>query len=768
MAPPDKVLRVGTAWRSFLLAASVSCQLMTVLLLAAASVDFHPAEWADTSSYRFHNAVGDVVLCTVVVWAAGVTVAILGRQPPGGLAVAAEASLVVCAAGNAVLAVFKVAFGIVKHTHVVEFWVCVGFTLCFSALVLVQAAKLRSIPLGYHDGTGLVHGEAHKGQGSDGSDTEQRKIPKIPPRVTIQRLLTLSRPDAVLLTSASVCLVIAALTQVAVPHFVGQVVDYGAIVRDEEKFRRGLLLLAGAVLACAIFTGLRGSQFSLAIARLKVRLRKLLFARIIAQEIGFFDSQKTGEITSRLSADTTKMGDAIGNNLNVCLRAIVQIIGLLAFMSFLSWKLSLMTFTCVPVVVAVSKVYGEYLRKLSKKTQESVAASNDVADELVSTIKTVRCFAAEGPETTRFNATLADFYSLQRKAAFAYCGYAIVLSLLPNTVTILLLVYGSHLVSKHELTGGQLVTFLLYQVSLSDAFALLGYVYTALSEAFGAADKVFELVDREPELPLAGHFSPPCYHSVDGRIDFDNVTFRYPARPEATVLADFNLTVHSGEVVALVGRSGGGKSTIVSLLERLYDPTRGSVLLDGVKVSEYEPKALHRIISVVSQEPVLHARSIKDNIVFGLEDDEASMAEIVQAATQANAHEFISAFPDGYETQVGERGVSLSGGQRQRISLARALVRNPRVLLLDEATSALDTESEQVVQEALEQTMKGHTVVVIAHRLSTVKTADRIVVLDAGQIVEQGTHTELLQAKGAYANLVLRQLQSSEDVADGD
>lgn len=496
-------------------------------------------------------------------------------------------------------------------------------------------------------------------------------------------LLSLVRDDTHLIALAFVFLLGAAVGQVMIPHYTGQAID--AIVSDEGKpaFQRAMLMLVMCAAICGVCTGLRGGIFTVVGARVNRRIRYMLFQSLLQQEIGFYDVTKTGDISSRLSADTTKVGDQVSLNVNFFLRNLVQAVGTLLFMFLQSWRLSLLAFVSVPAIVVISKFYGQYIRKLSKLTQEKLAAANAIAEECLSTMSTVRSFACEDEEGRLYKGKLDEYYALNKQEARAYGAYAVATTLLPNLVTALVLFYGGQLVLHNDgLTSGELVAFLLLLASLSDAFNNMGSIFSAFTQALGAADKVFELIRREPKIthhtpppPLA--LAPPYCH---GDLELKDVIFKYPARPLHTVLHGLSLKAQPGQVVALVGPSGGGKSSCVALLERHYEPEAGEVLLDGKPVYDYDSQWFHRQVSIVGQEPVLYARTIRANIIFGLEGtpEEPSEEEIRQAAVKANCFDFITALPDGFDTEVGERGVCLSGGQKQRIAIARALVRKPR------------------------------------------------------------------------------------------
>ncbi|KAL4458512.1 hypothetical protein ABPG75_013377 [Micractinium tetrahymenae] len=612
--------------------------------------------------------------------------------------------------------------------------------------------------------------------GSSGSSAAQPLLGKATAVVeedkesaTIPELILLSAPDAHILMLAFTAGAAAALGQAAIPYYTGKIIDYASIDPDPHQFKMTTLKMLGVALGCAVFTGIRGGLFTVAMTRLNVRLRQKLFSSLMQQDAGFFDTTKTGEITSRLAADTTTVSDQICLNLNVMLRSATQAAMVLVFMFSASWRLTVVTFVMIPLVLVVCKLYGAYYRKLSKKVQTELAEANSVADEALSSMTTVKAHAAEDSTLAAYAAKLRRFHMLQRSEAVAYALYMTTNTFLAAAVVAAVLFYGGTLVLRGAMSAGSLVSFMLFQQSLSSAFQALGDVFSALSAAVGAADKVVELMKRQPAVAETGSLVPAQFQ---GKLTLQDVTFHYPARPTLRVLSGLSLTVRPGEIVALVGPSGGGKSSIVKLVERFYEPGEGRVLIDDRPVGEYNRKWLKQRVALVSQEPVLYARSIRRNILYGLEEEDGvppdqvpTQEDVEQAARLANAHDFICALPEGYETECGEKGVQLSGGQKQRIAIARALVRRPAVLLLDEATSALDADSEAVVQEALDRTMKNRTVLVIAHRLSTVQDAHRIVVIQHGQVAEQGTHDELLEAGGVYASLVRRQLARAPSAA---
>uniref|UniRef100_A0A8C6M948 ABC-type oligopeptide transporter ABCB9 n=1 Tax=Nothobranchius furzeri TaxID=105023 RepID=A0A8C6M948_NOTFU len=586
---------------------------------------------------------------------------------------------------------------------------------------------------------------------------EEKEEEKTSSRATLGRLLSYSRKDSGLLSVAVLFLIISALCEAFIPYYYGVAIDSIVVHQSMEYFAKPVVTVAVLALVSSFAMGVRGGVFTLTMARLNLRLRNHLFRTLMSQEIAFFDENHTGDILSRLSADTTQVSDLISQNVNIFLRSAIKGVGFFIFMFKMSWKLTLVTVMGFPFIALVSKVYGEYYKKLTKEVQTTLAEANKVAEETISAMRTVRSFANEGGEADSYYAKLFVMFQLNKKQALAYACYMWSSSTSELALEVAVLYYGGHLVLTGQMSSGGLISFFIYMLELGECFASIASVYTGLMQGVGAAEKVFEYLDRKPKHPAEGADAPDI---CTGLVEFKDITFAYPTRSETDILKGVSFTLRPGEVTALVGPSGSGKSSCVSLLENFYVPQQGHVLLDGKPVNTFQHSYLHSKVALVGQEPVLFARTVKENIAYGLSD--VSMEAVVQAATKANAHDFISALPRGYDTSVGEKGTQLSGGQKQRVAIARALIRNPRVLVLDEATSALDAESEHIVsvsvQQALNNIMQEHTVMVIAHRLSTVEKADNIVVIDGGLVAEQGSHDELMASGGLYCKLVQRQV----------
>ncbi|WP_233166534.1 ABC transporter ATP-binding protein [Archangium sp. Cb G35] len=546
-------------------------------------------------------------------------------------------------------------------------------------------------------------------------------------------------------------LLIASALLLVYPRAIGEIIDQ-LRAGDRAQLDRIALILVGVFLLQGVAMALRFYLFTTAGERVVTQLRQDLFASLMSQEVGFFDERRTGELTNRLASDTTVLQNAVSVNISMGLRNAAQALGCIALLFYTSPVLTGLMLAIVPAVAVGAVVYGRKVRGLSKQTQDALAAANEVAEEGLSGIRTVRSFAAERHEVDRYRSATEHAYDVARRRVVQSSFFMAGATSASYLASVVVLWYGGRLVLEEKMTAGSLTSFLIYSLMVAVALGALTELWADFMRAVGAAERVFELIDRKPAIPSSGGERLP---SVQGRVEFQQVRFAYPTRPDVPVLQGIDLKLDAGEVVAIVGPSGAGKSTIAGLLARMYDPQGGRLLLDGKALESLDPEWLRQQIGTVAQEPMLFASSIEDNIRYGRMD--ATDEEIQAAARAANAHEFISRFPEGYRTLVGERGVQLSGGQKQRIAIARAMLKNPRLLVLDEATSALDAESEHLVQEALDRLMKGRTTLIIAHRLSTVIGADRVLVLEGGKVVQSGNHAALMGQEGLYRRLVERQ-----------
>lgn len=519
----------------------------------------------------------------------------------------------------------------------------------------------------------------------------------------------------------------------------------------------GLLFLIILVLQ-GTFSYFRTITFAIVSEKGMADVRKALYNKLITQPIQFYEERRIGEITSRITTDVEQLQGAFSITLAEFLRQLVILISGIAILGWLAPKLSLIMLLSFPVIVVLAMVFGRYIKKLSRKRQDKLADANIIVEETMQSFSAVKSFTNEWFESIRYARSVGDIVQISLSYARVRGIFFIFIITVLFGGIFFVLWQGALFVESGDMEVGDLFSFIIYTGLIGGAIASIGNLYTQLSGAMGATERILEILERDQEVTLAETLDNPV--EIQGSIAFENVVFRYPTRADIEVLKDVSFEVPVGSKIALVGASGSGKSTIAKLVMRFYDALGGVVKIDGKPISSFDVTALRQNIAVVPQEVILFGGTILENILYGKHD--ATEEEVREAAVQANAWEFISSFPEGLQTIVGERGIKLSGGQRQRIAIARAILRNPSILLLDEATSSLDTESEKVVQDALNTLMEGRTSIIIAHRLSTIKDVDCIYVLQDGKIIEAGTHSELsLMEDGAYRNLARLQFENA-------
>ncbi len=558
--------------------------------------------------------------------------------------------------------------------------------------------------------------------------------------------------------AALIALTVAAIATLAVPIAVRRMIDNGFDPTRAGLINEyfGVMILVVAILACA--SAMRYYLVTTIGERVVADLRDAVFERITTLSASFFDTAKSGELVSRLTADTTQIKSAVGASVSVALRNLVLFFGSAAMMVVTSPRLSAFVLGAIPVIVLPLVGFGRMVRKRSRSAQDTLADASAYASELIGAVRTLQAFTNEKLAVHRFAEAVERAYAAAVYSTRARAILTAVIIFLASSSVVAVLWVGAQDVLAGRTTAGTLSQFVLFAVFAASGLGQLSEVWGELSQAAGSAERLSELLRIEPAIKAPAH-PLPLPSPPRGEIKFDAVRFAYPTRSDAAVLDGVSFAVRAGEKVAIVGPSGAGKSTIFHLLLRFYDPKAGAVAFDGVPISDADPRELRLRIALVPQDTAIFGASIAENIRFGKPD--ATAAEIARAAEQAAAAEFITRLPEGYETLVGERGVTLSGGQRQRIAIARAILRNAPLLLLDEATSSLDAESETLVQKALARLMQQRTTLVIAHRLATVLSCDRILVMDQGRIVEEGTHESLAAQGGLYARLARLQFQGT-------
>ncbi len=549
---------------------------------------------------------------------------------------------------------------------------------------------------------------------------------------------------------AIIALLVASAATLIIPIAARRVLDYGFNADSAKQVNQYFAAMFAVVAALAAGSAIRFYYVMWIGERVVADVRDALFSHLIALTPSFYETQKTGEVVSRLTADTTQIKSAFSSTASVALRNIVMLTGALALMIYTSLRLSGLAALAIPAVVLPLVFYGRRVRALSRKAQDTLASSAAFAQERLAGITAIQSNTQEQATTKTFsNATVKAFEAAQsRTLARAVLTFAIISVSLSAIVA--LLWFGANEVANKNLSGGTLLQFLLYAVMAASSLGQLSEVWGDIQLAAGAAERISELLDEKPVITSPA-LPAELHKPVKGAIEFKSVDFRYAARPEAKVLSAISFVANPGEVIAIVGPSGAGKTTLYALLQRFQEPEKGLISLDGIDISKLNLEDLRGAIATVPQDPTIFSGTIAENILLGRPD--ASAEDVIAAAKAARVAEFAEKLPLQYETLLGERGVTLSGGQRQRLAIARAILRNAPVLLLDEATSALDAESESLIQEALEGLTKGRTTLVIAHRLATVRSADRIIVLDQGKTVGQGTHAQLLKKSPLYAKL---------------
>lgn len=559
-----------------------------------------------------------------------------------------------------------------------------------------------------------------------------------------------------------VFLLISSITGLAFPILIKMMVDLAQDVTPESYLPQtinGIGLLAFGILFIQSFVSFFRIRLFVEVAEKSLAdIRRDTYFKMITLPMNFFANRRVGELNSRISSDLSQIQDTITTTLAEMIRQIILLFGGISILIYVSGKLTLFLLAILPVIVIAGVFFGKAIRKVSRNAQDKLAESNTIVEETLQGISNVKAFVNESYEANRYDKSLREVVKIAMKGANYRGGFASFIIFCIFGAVMGVIWYGTVLVQQNNLSVGDLLAYMLYSVFVGAAMGSFPELYANVQKAIGASERVLEILGEENEDISIQHKNNEIKQIIKGDLAFDNILFNYPSRKDITVLNGVSFTAKVGEKIAIVGPSGAGKSTIASLILRFYHPLAGQILFDGKAANEFAITDIRNQVAIVPQDVILFGGTIKENIAYGKLT--ATEDEIISAAKKANAHQFITGFPEAYETVVGERGVKLSGGQRQRIAIARALLKDPAILILDEATSSLDSESERLVQEALEILMKDRTSIIIAHRLSTIREADKIIVLDKGKIVESGNHQELLQHEdGLYKHLSALQFE---------
>jgi len=572
----------------------------------------------------------------------------------------------------------------------------------------------------------------------------------------LRKILAYVKPHKGLWALGFFFLLITMGTSLLFPKLLG-----GLMASSADNLRTNMLEMMALLAIQSIAGFFRVVLFVMVTERALAAIRGDLYTHLLHLPMSFFNSKRVGELNSRVASDTSQIGETLTTTFAEFLRGLSMVIGGIGILAFTSIKLTLFIVGVIPPLIIVTFIFGRFIRKYAKKVQDEIAASNTIVEETFAGIQTVKAFANEAWEQSRYGKRIREVVGLAITGGYYRGAFSSFITFGLFGAIALVIWFGAGMVHEGELAADKLNEFILYALFIGGSIGGLASVYAQLQKAVGATETIFSLMDEEKEMEQS--VENPTSIQIEG-ISFKDINFSYPTRPDVQVLKNLSFDLKKGQTLALVGKSGSGKSTVASLLMRFYGTDSGSISTGAYNVRDLDLQSWRKSLALVPQDVLLFGGTIGENISYGKTD--ATEEEIIQAAKEANAWEFISQFPEGLATKVGDRGIQLSGGQRQRVAIARALLKDPQLLILDEATSALDSESERLVQEALERLMKGRTSVVIAHRLSTIRKAHQIVVMDQGSIVERGNHDDLMSQDGAYAELVKLQDVLRSDVEE--